>query len=102
MPFSDHRVVLPVTHRPGRDFVDLHIQWAIALTRTGNLADAKHDLATIVRFGGARALLQLQVYLRGHGFPDVALDGKRSDQLDDALQACFINDACGRGMTIRG
>jgi len=87
---------------PGRDFVDLHIQRAIALTRTGQLADAKRDLETIVTFGGARALLQLQLYLRGHDFPDVSLDGKRSDQLDDALQACFINDVCGRGMTRRG
>jgi tetratricopeptide (TPR) repeat protein len=87
---------------PGRDFVDLYIQRALALTRTGRLEDAKRDLETIVTFGGARALLQLQLYLRGHGFPDVALDGKRSDQLDDALQVCFINDVCGRGMTVRG
>ncbi|HEY4985718.1 MAG TPA: tetratricopeptide repeat protein [Bradyrhizobium sp.] len=91
-----------VAGRPGRDFVDLHIQRAIALTRTGKLADAKRDLEAIVTFGGARAILQMQVYLRSHGFPDVILDGKRSDQLDDALRACFISDACGRGMTIPG
>jgi hypothetical protein len=30
----------------------------------------------------------------------VKLDGARSDQLDDALQACFINDSCGRGISI--
>jgi len=59
-------------------------------------------LESIVRFGGARAVLQMQVYLRSHGFPDVKLDGVRSDQLDDALQACFINDACGRGISIPG
>ncbi len=92
----------PVNGPVGRDFVDLHIQRAIALTRTGKLADAKSDLETIVTFGGARAILQLQLYLRGHGFPDVTLDGKRSDQLDEALQTCFINDACGRGITIPG
>jgi hypothetical protein len=46
--------------------------------------------------------LQMQVYLRSHGFPDVKLDGARSDQLDDALQACFIDDACGRGISIPG
>ena len=91
----------PGSGPPGRDFVDLYVQRALALTRVGRPADARHDLETIVTFGGARALLQLQVYLRGHGFPDVALDGKRSDQLDDALQACFINDACGRGVTFR-
>jgi len=38
--------------------------------------------------------------LRGHGFPDVTHGERWSDQLDDALQACFINDACGRGMTV--
>ena len=86
----------------GRDFVDLHIQRAVALTRTGRQADAKRDLETIVTLGGTRAILQLQLYLRSHGFPDVTLDGRRSDQLDDALQSCFINDACGRGMTVRG
>jgi tetratricopeptide (TPR) repeat protein len=92
----------PVNGPLGRDFVDLHIQRAVALTRIGKPSEAKHDLATIVTFGGARAVLQLQLYLRGHGFPDVTLDGRRSDQLDDALQACFINDACGRGMTVPG
>jgi tetratricopeptide (TPR) repeat protein len=92
----------PVAVALGRDFVDLHIQRAIALTRIGKPSEAKHDLETIVTFGGARAVLQLQLYLRSHGFPDVTLDGKRSDQLDDALRACFINDACGRGITIPG
>jgi len=92
----------PVAGPLGRDFVDLHIQRAIALTRIGKPSEAKRDLETIVTFGGARAVLQLQLYLRDHGFPDVTLDGKRSDQLDDALQACFINDACGRGMTVPG
>ncbi|MEH2568571.1 tetratricopeptide (TPR) repeat protein [Bradyrhizobium sp. AZCC 2289] len=86
----------------GPGFVDLYVQRAIALTRTGKPAEAKRDLESIVRFGGVRAVLQMQVYLRSHGFPDVKLDGARSDQLDDALQACFINDACGRGISIPG
>jgi tetratricopeptide (TPR) repeat protein len=86
----------------GRDFLDLYVQRALALARTGKPAEAKRDLDAIVRFGGVRAVLQMQLYLRGHGFPDVRLDGARSDQLDDALQACFINDACGRGIAIPG
>jgi hypothetical protein len=59
-------------------------------------------LQTIVSLDGNRAVLQMQVYLRGHGFPDLSLDGKRSDQLDAALQACFIDHACGRGIAIPG
>jgi len=95
---SDQPSMLPA----GRGFVELYVQRAIALTRTGKPAEAKRDLESIVRFGGVRAVLQMQVYLRSHGFPDVKLDGARSDQLDDALQACFINDACGRGISIPG
>jgi tetratricopeptide (TPR) repeat protein len=82
--------------------VDMYVQRALALTRTGQVAAARRDLDTIIKLGGPRAVLQMQIYLRGHGFPDLALDGKRSDQLDDALTACFINDACGRGIAIPG
>jgi tetratricopeptide (TPR) repeat protein len=92
----------PVALPSGRDFVDLYVQRALAFTRTGKPAEAKRDLDAIVRFGGVRAVLQMQVYLRNHGFPDLKLDGARSDQLDDALRACFIDDACGRGISIPG
>ncbi|XUM24315.1 tetratricopeptide repeat protein [Bradyrhizobium oligotrophicum S58] len=91
---------LPGPVRP--DLVNMYVQRALILTRTGQEPEAKQDLETIVTLGGNRAVLQMQVYLRGHGFPDVSLDGKRSDQLDDALRACFINNACGRGIAIRG
>jgi len=89
-------------HPVGRQFADLYVQRALALTRTGKRAEARQDLDTIVAVGGIRAILQMQLYLRSHGFPDVKLDGLRSDRLDDALQACFVNDACGRGLTITG
>jgi tetratricopeptide (TPR) repeat protein len=82
--------------------VSMYVQRALALTRTGQVADARRDLDTIIKLGGPRAVLQMQTYLRGHGFPDLALDGQRSDQLDDALTACFINEACGRGIAIPG
>jgi Tfp pilus assembly protein PilF len=91
---------LPGPTRP--DLVNMYVQRALVLTRSGDSDDAKQDLETIVALGGSRAILQMQVYLRGHGFPDVSLDGKRSDQLDDALKACFVNNACGRGIAIRG
>jgi len=84
------------------DLVNMYVQRALVLTRTGREPEAKQDLETIVTLGGNRAVLQMQVYLRNHGFPDVSLDGKRSDRLDEALRACFINGACGRGIAIRG
>jgi hypothetical protein len=43
----------------------------------------------------------MQVYLRNNGFPDLTLDGKRSQSFDDALKACFVNEACGRGINQR-
>jgi tetratricopeptide (TPR) repeat protein len=92
-------------HPPGPvspELVNLYIQRALLLARSGKPAEARKDLETIVSLGGNRAVLQMQVYLRGHGFPDLSLDGKRSDQLDAALQACFIDHACGRGIAIRG
>jgi tetratricopeptide (TPR) repeat protein len=82
--------------------VNLYIQRAILLTRTDRPTEARSDLEAITKLGGARAIMQMQIYLRGHGFPDLTLDGKRSDKLDDALKACFINDACGRGIATPG
>ncbi|MGO4712588.1 tetratricopeptide repeat protein [Bradyrhizobium sp. 2TAF24] len=85
----------------GKEQVGLYIQRALALVRTGNSQAARRDLNTVVGLGGLRAVLQMQVYLRQHGFPDIALDGKRSDALDEAMIACFVNEACGRGIATR-
>jgi tetratricopeptide (TPR) repeat protein len=84
-----------------RQFVDMLIQRAMVLSRLGRPDDAKADLSSIVALGGQRAILQMQLYLRGHGFRDVALDGKASSLLDDDLISCFLNDACGRGLTLK-
>jgi tetratricopeptide (TPR) repeat protein len=85
-----------------KTFVDLLIQRALLLARNDRRADARKDLDSIVTMGGLRSILQMQVYLRGHGFPDIELDGKRSDRLDEAMIACFIDEACGRGLAIPG
>jgi tetratricopeptide (TPR) repeat protein len=105
---SDLNVVLgpvgtKVTNGPvfSRQFVDLLIERALVLSRLGRPDDAKADLLSIITLGGQRAILQMQLYLRSHGFRDVALDGKASSQLDDDLIACFLNDACGRGLTLK-
>ena len=69
--------------------------------RLNRPAEARWDVDAVMKHSGLPEILQLQVYLRNNGFPDLPLDGKQSDRLADALVACFINDACARGMTFR-
>ena len=89
----------PINADPsGALFNGLFIQRAIALVRIGRPEQALQDIDVVVGIGGQRAVLRMQVYLRSHGFPDVALNGKRSDQFDDAMKSCFIDQACGRGI----
>jgi tetratricopeptide (TPR) repeat protein len=85
-----------------RQFVDLLVQRALILSRLGRKPEAKIDLGSIGPIGGRRAVLQMQLYLRNHGFEEIALDGKQSDSFDDALILCFINDVCAQGFTIPG
>jgi tetratricopeptide (TPR) repeat protein len=82
-------------------FNGLYIQRAMALVRLGRHADAMQDVATVTRQGGQQAILRMQIYLRSNGFPDVPLNGKRSELFDDAMKACFIDQACGRGIAER-
>jgi Flp pilus assembly protein TadD len=78
----------------------LFLQRAVVSARIGRPRDAMRDLETVINFGGRPALLALQVHLRRHGFRDLPLDGKRTPALDDAAQACFVNQACGRGLAV--
>ena len=48
--------------------------------------------------GGTPSVLRLEVYLRQHGYPDIALDGRASDALVNAIRACFRLDACLQGL----
>jgi len=82
-------------------FNELYIQRAIALVRLGREPEAMLDFEAVIGLGGRPSILRMQVYLRGNGFPDVPLDGQRSQVLDDAVKACFVNDACGRGIAQR-
>jgi len=79
-------------------FNRLLIQRAILSMNVGRPDDATRDLDFIVGTGGPRAILRMQLYLKKNGFSDVAVDGKRSTGFDDAVKACFINQACGRGL----
>jgi tetratricopeptide (TPR) repeat protein len=84
----------PVFAHQGRLFV----QRAILLVRLGRSEEANRDLDMIVKAGGKRSLLRMQVYLRKNGFKEVSIDGQRSAPFDSALEMCFINQACGRGL----
>jgi tetratricopeptide (TPR) repeat protein len=85
----------------GAMFGDFYLQRAILLVAAGRVDDAMRDLDSLAAIGGPSAVLRLQVCLRGHGFPDVPIDGKRSEIFDDAIKACFIDSACGHGLTSR-
>lgn len=84
---------------PGHpDFDRLSLQRAMLLVQAGRSADAAKDIEYVVAKGGVSSILRLQIFLRQNGFPDIALDGNRSEKLDAAVAACFINQACGRGL----
>jgi hypothetical protein len=82
-------------------FYDLYIQRAMALVQVGREKEALMDFDVAIRLGGQKAVLRMQVYLRSHGFPDIVIDGKRSAALNEAIVACFLNDACGRGIAMK-
>jgi tetratricopeptide (TPR) repeat protein len=83
------------------EFSRLYIQRAVALVRLGRHRQAMQDIETVATLGGQQAILRMQVYLRSNGFPDVPIDGKRSGLFDDAMKACFVDQACGRGIAER-
>lgn len=79
----------------------LLLQRAIILIQLKRNADAEADLDTMLNAGGVRAVLRLQIFLRRNGFPDVALDGKRSAEFERSLYACFVQKSCWSGLTWR-
>jgi hypothetical protein len=78
---------------------ELLFQRAILNAQLKRLGSADADIATLMSAGGKQAVLRVQLYLRQHGFPDVRLDGDRSQHFNDALKACIIDRACSRGLT---
>jgi tetratricopeptide (TPR) repeat protein len=77
-------------------FNGLYIQRASALVSLGKIELAYKDIDRLVRTAGPRAVLRMQVYLRAHGFPGLAIDGQRSPMFDEALAKCLIDEVCGR------
>jgi tetratricopeptide (TPR) repeat protein len=56
--------------------------------------DATKDAVASVTAGGKPAVLRAQIMLRRHGFSDLPLDGQVSDQMRQALAACFGLQSC--------
>lgn len=63
--------------------------------KAGRMVEAKHDLAILTDQRGLQALLQLQLYLHGHGYPNVEITGQRTTAFDTALNGCFGDKECG-------
>lgn len=88
--------LLPPRHP---DFGRMSLERAMLLVRAGRTSDAAKDIQYVLTQGGPSSILRLQLFLRENGFPDIALDGNHNQKLDDAIVACFISQACGRGLT---
>lgn len=58
-------------------------------------AEAKRDLDALMAQRGVQGVLQLQLYLRGHGYPNVEVSGHPTTAFDTALDACFSDTVCG-------
>ena len=59
--------------------------------------DQLAGLLNAARLAGKQKLLRLQVYLRQHGLT-VPVDGTASDTLKDAIETCFRQEQCRRGL----
>jgi tetratricopeptide (TPR) repeat protein len=72
-------------YRTQRAFVFVHLK---------RFADAAAEMANALDAGGKPAVLRAQIFLRHNGFPQTPLDGRDSDGLREALQACFGLNSC--------
>ena len=57
--------------------------------------EAKRDLKVLMSLRGIQEMLTLQIYLRGHGYPNVEITGHPTPVFDTALDACFSDTVCG-------
>jgi Tfp pilus assembly protein PilF len=85
----------------GDDFGRYLMQRALLLAKMKRFGDAATDMANAVHAGGPQSVLRAQIYLRQNGFPDIPLDGRTTDALSSALEACFRLDACTQGLVRR-
>jgi tetratricopeptide (TPR) repeat protein len=84
----------PVIFMREDDLARYRFARAQILIRQKRFADASADMMNSISGRGPRSLLRAQIYLRHNGFPETPLDGKDSDALRAALQACFGLNSC--------
>lgn len=60
----------------------------------GDKEGARTAFADVLRTGKLQSVLRVQVFLRNHGFDDVAIDGKASKALEAAVERCLSDKAC--------
>ena len=77
------------------------MQRALVLADLARLSEAADDMSRAVGLGGKQNILRLQVYLRRNGLAGVPIDGAPSDALKGAIERCFREADCRRGLLER-
>ncbi len=78
----------------GDQLAKYRTQRAFIFVHLNRFADAAAEMANALDAGGKPAVLRAQIFLRHNGFPQTLLDGRDSDGLREALQACFGLNSC--------
>jgi tetratricopeptide (TPR) repeat protein len=78
----------------GDQLIQYRTQRAFVFRRLKRFADAATEMINALNDGGRAAVLRAQIFLRHNGFPETPLDGRDSDTLRTALQACFGLNSC--------
>jgi tetratricopeptide (TPR) repeat protein len=79
----------------------LLLQRMILLFKLDREDDARKDLTALLERGGKQGVLQIQLFLRQNGYPDVEIDGRNNERLQQAIFACTSNPACLKALTQR-
>lgn len=68
----------------------------IAMLRAsaGNSEAARSNFHDLIRSGKLQSILRIQVFLNNQGFSEVAIDGKSSKALEQALDRCLSDSDC--------
>jgi hypothetical protein len=77
---------------------DLLLRRAIARQRAGKIELATSDFDMLLSSDSLKIILQLQVYLRSHGYRAVRINGKSDAELRRALAECLRDPKCGSGL----
>lgn len=71
---------------------------AMLLAKAGSTPAAGEELRSVLARGSLKPILKIQVFLRGQGYTDVAINGRYDDATKRALDACLLDKACAPGV----